>query len=93
MGLNLNGGWRGGSTIDAGQANGGALRFDDQTTINLSGFYEVPRTTKQKWLAGTRVTLAADNIFYSRPLVKDAKGVTHYSDSPPPDQCCRSNRS
>lgn len=76
MGLNLNGNWRGGSIIDAGPTNGGALRFDDQTTINLSGFYEVPRTLKRKWLAGTRVTLAADNLLYSRPIVKDAKGVT-----------------
>lgn len=76
MGATLTGNWRGGSIIDAGQSNGGALRFDDQTTVNLSGFYEVPRTVKRRWLAGTRVTLAADNLFYSRPIVKDAKGVT-----------------
>ncbi|KQV56146.1 MULTISPECIES: TonB-dependent receptor [unclassified Caulobacter] len=80
VGFNLNGNWRGGSVIDAGPTNGGALRFDDQTTINLSAFYEVPRDVKagaaSKWLAGTRVTLAADNLFYSRPIVKDAKGVT-----------------
>lgn len=80
VGVNLNGNWRGGSVIDAGPTNGGALRFDDQTTINLSAFYEVPREVKagkaSKWLAGTRVTLAADNLLYSRPIVKDAKGVT-----------------
>ncbi|MET3667876.1 TonB-dependent receptor [Caulobacter sp. 1776] len=80
LGVNLNGNWRGGSVIDAGPTNGGALRFDDQTTINLSAFYEVPRDVKagraSKWLAGGRVTLAADNLFYSRPIVKDAKGVT-----------------
>jgi hypothetical protein len=80
VGFNLNGNWRGGSVIDAGPTNGGALRFDDQTTVNLSAFYEVPRAVKagraSKWLAGTRVTLAADNLFYSRPIVTDAKGVT-----------------
>jgi hypothetical protein len=76
MGATVTGAWRGGSIIDAGPTNGGALRFDDQTTINLSGFYEVPRTVKRKWLAGTRITLAADNLLYSRPIVKDAKGVT-----------------
>jgi hypothetical protein len=76
MGATVTGAWRGGSVIDAGPTNGGALRFDDQTTINLSGFYEVPRTVKRKWLAGTRITLAADNLLYSRPIVKDAKGVT-----------------
>lgn len=80
FGANLNGAWRGGSVIDAGQANGGALRFDDQTTVNLSAFYEVPRDVKagkaSKLLAGTRVTLAADNLFYSRPIVKDGNGLT-----------------
>ncbi|UAL09557.1 TonB-dependent receptor [Caulobacter segnis] len=79
VGVNLNGAWRGGSTIDAGPGNG-ALRFDDQTTVNLSAFYEVPRDVKagpaSSWLAGTRVTLAADNVFYSRPVVRDAKGAT-----------------
>lgn len=79
VGLNLNGAWRGGSTIDAGPTTG-ALRFDDQTTVNLSAFYEVPRDVKagpaSSWLAGTRVTLAADNLFYSRPVVKDARGTT-----------------
>ena len=80
FGVNLNGNWRGGSVIDAGQANGGALRFAPQTTINLSAFYEFPRDVKaggaSRWLAGARVTLAADNLFYSRPVVKDAKGAT-----------------
>jgi len=79
VGVNLNGAWRGGSTIDAGPTTG-ALRFDDQTTVNLSAFYEVPRDVKagpaSSWLAGTRVTLAADNLFYSRPVVRDARGAT-----------------
>lgn len=80
LGVNLNGNWRGGALIDAGPSNGGALRFSPQTTINLSAFYEFPRDVKagaaSKWLAGTRVTLAADNLFHSRPVVRDAKGVT-----------------
>ena len=76
MGVNLNGIWRGGSVIDAGPTNGGALRFSPQTTINLSAFYEVPRETKTRWLSGTRITLAADNLFYSRPVVKDGNGLT-----------------
>lgn len=79
VGVNLNGAWRGGSTIDAGPTTG-TLRFDDQTTINLSAFYEVPRDVKagpaSGWLAGARVTLAADNLFYSRPVVRDARGAT-----------------
>lgn len=79
VGVNLNGAWRGPSTIDAGPTTG-TLRFDDQTTVNLSAFYEVPRDVKagpaSSWLAGTRVTLAADNLFYSRPVVHDGKGVT-----------------
>lgn len=79
VGVNVNGAWRGGSVIDAGPTTG-ALRFDDQTTVNLSAFYEVPRDVKagpaSGWLAGTRVTLAADNLFYSRPIVKDARGAT-----------------
>lgn len=79
VGVNLNGAWRGGSTIDAGPTTG-TLRFDDQTTVNLSAFYEVPRDVKagpaSSWLAGTRVTLAADNLFYSRPTVRDARGAT-----------------
>lgn len=76
MGVNLNGVWRAGSVIDAGPINGGALRFSPQTTLNLSAFYEVPRDTRTRWLAGTRVTLAADNLFYSRPVVKDGNGLT-----------------
>jgi hypothetical protein len=79
VGVNVNGAWRGGSVIDAGPTTG-ALRFDDQTTVNLSAFYEVPRDVKagpaSSWLAGARVTLAADNLFYSRPMVKDARGAT-----------------
>jgi len=79
VGVNLNGAWRGPSTIDAGPTTG-ALRFDDQATINLSAFYEAPRDVKlgmmSKWVAGTRITLAADNVFYSRPAVRDAKGAT-----------------
>ena len=79
VGVNLNGAWRGASVIDAGPATG-ALRFDDQTTVNLSAFYEAPSDVKlgrmSKWVAGTRITLAADNLFYSRPVVRDAQGVT-----------------
>lgn len=79
VGVNLNGAWRGGSVIDAGPTSG-ALRFDDQTTVSLSAFYEVPRDVKagpaSSWLAGARVSLAADNLFQSRPVVKDAKGAT-----------------
>lgn len=79
VGVNLNGAWRGGSVIDAGPSSG-ALRFDDQTTVNLSAFYEVPRDLKAgpaaSWLAGARLSLAADNLFHSRPAVKDAKGAT-----------------
>lgn len=79
VGFNLNGAWRGGSTIDAGPTTG-ALRVDDQTTINLSAFYEVPRDLQNApalgWLAGARLTLAADNLFYSRPVVKDINGLT-----------------
>lgn len=79
VGVNVNGAWRGGSVIDAGPTTG-ALRFDDQTTVNLSAFYEAPRDVKlgvmSKWVAGTRITLAADNLFYSRPVVKDARGAT-----------------
>jgi len=80
VGVNLNGAWRGASVIDAGPSNGGALRFEDQTTVNLSAFYEVPRDVKagavSSWLAGARVTLAADNLFYSRPVAHDGKGAT-----------------
>lgn len=79
VGVNLNGNWRGGSTIDAGPSTG-ALRFDDQTTINLSAFYEAPKDLNlgpvSKWVAGARVTVAADNVLYSRPVVKDARGMT-----------------
>ncbi|WP_297516233.1 TonB-dependent receptor, partial [uncultured Caulobacter sp.] len=80
VGVNLTGVWRGGSVIDAGPVNGGALRFSPQTIFNVSAFYEVPRAAKagraSPWLAGTRVAVAVDNLFYSRPVVRDARGVT-----------------
>ncbi len=79
LGVNVNGSWRGGSVIDAGPSTG-ALRFDDQTTINLSAFYEAPKDLNlgpvSKWVAGARVTVAADNVLYSRPVVRDAQGRT-----------------
>jgi hypothetical protein len=79
LGVNLNGAWRGGSVIDTGPTTG-ALRFEDQATVNLSAFYEVPRDLKAgpatTLLAGARVTLAADNLFYSRPVARDTKGAT-----------------
>ncbi len=77
FGANLAANWRGESRIDAGAANGGSLRFAPQTTLNLSAFYEFPReATTSPWLAGARVTLAADNLFDTRPIVKDAHGLT-----------------
>lgn len=61
------------------------LFFSDIATVNLRLFANLGEqswVTRNPWLRGTRVTLAVNNLFNSRPDVTDAAGTTPLSYRP-----------
>ncbi len=69
--------WRSGTTVSA--LNGDDLHFSPYGTFNLRLFAnpsDIPEiAVKHPWLRGTQVRLEFNNIFNSRPQVRDAAGI------------------
>jgi hypothetical protein len=68
---------RGLATSAGGQRSD--LFFSDTTTMNLRLFANLGQqaiVTRNPWLRGTRVSLLVNNVFNSRPDVRDASGIT-----------------
>jgi hypothetical protein len=86
FGFRVNANWKSGTEVRGGTGGVGDLFFDDFTTVNLRLFanlgQQIDLVRKHRWLAGTRVTLAVDNVFDSRLQVTDAAGATPLSYQP-----------
>jgi outer membrane receptor protein involved in Fe transport len=82
-GARLTANWQSGTFVRGLPAFGGGtasdLRFSDSTNVNLRLFANLgeQQWVKQMlWLRGTRVTLGINNLFNTRPEVRDAAGLT-----------------
>lgn len=76
LGARLSGNWRSGTTVNA--LTGDDLRFSPRATFDLRIFAnpgDIPEVAlKHPWLRGTQVRFEVNNIFNSRPKVRDASG-------------------
>jgi hypothetical protein len=90
FGARLTGTWQKGTFVRGGPAAGGATRsdlfFSDTATFNLRLFANLGQQEKLvrdlPFFRGSRVTLAIDNLFDSRPRVRDDSGATPLSYQP-----------
>jgi hypothetical protein len=79
--------WRSGTTVRGlpGGAGGGAgdLTFSDYATVGLRLFADLgQRYRNVRWLNGTRISIGIENLFDSRPQVRDTAGGTPISYQP-----------
>ncbi|TKD53282.1 porin family protein [Sphingomonas baiyangensis] len=78
FGARLNADWQSGTRVDGGTP-AETLFFDDFATFDLRLFAnlgQMPDLVRDnRWLRGTRVTLAVSNLFNARLGVRDAAGV------------------
>jgi hypothetical protein len=76
--------WAEGTFVRGGPVAGGGtaqdLRFSDTMTVNLRLFADLGQQRSlvraNPWLRGTRIGLNIDNLFNSRPQVRDSTGAT-----------------
>ena len=87
----MTGNWRSGTTVrgiadPVSGTTSSDLFFSDTATVNLRLFADLGQQRSLvravPFFRGTRVTLAIDNLFDSRPGVRDASGVTPLSYQP-----------
>ncbi len=76
IGARIIGNYRSGTSVNA--LNGDDLRFSSLATFDLRLFAnpgDIPEVAvKHPWLRGTQVRFEVDNVFNSRPQVRDAAG-------------------
>ena len=90
LGARLTGTWQSGTVVRGGPDGQGDttgdLFFSDLATLNLRLFADLGArrdlVRRHRWLRGTRVTIAVDNILNARPDVRDAFGATPLSYQP-----------
>ena len=90
FGARLSGTWESGTFVRGGPDGSGGTRgdlfFSDQTKVNLRLFADLSAQRSlvrdQPWLRGTRISLSIDNLFDSRPEVRDSTGATPLSYQP-----------
>ena len=84
LGARASANWRSGTTVNT--LNGDELRFSPLATFNLRLFAnpgDIPElAVKHPWLRGTQVQFRVDNIFNSRPNVRNAAGIVPPSYDP-----------
>lgn len=83
LGARLTANWQSGTTVTGvPSARGGTatdLTFSDVATVNLRLFANLGEQSwvaRNPWLRGTRIALSVNNVFNSRPEVRDAAGLT-----------------
>lgn len=90
LGARLTGNWQSGTFVRGGPdgrgGTSGDLFFSDLATVNLRLFADLGAqrglVRRHRWLRSTRVTFSVDNVFDSRPSVRDASGATPLSYQP-----------
>ena len=82
LGARLSADWRSATRVDGGVA-GDDLRFSDYTTVDLRLFANlgerIELVPKYPFLLGSSVRLEVNNIFNSRPKVRDAAGLAPFA--------------
>lgn len=80
LGARITGRWRSGTSVDGGVGSPtGDLRFSPLATANARLFVnlaQIPALVDSGWARGARVSLRIDNLFDTRPKVRDATGAT-----------------
>lgn len=90
LGARLTATWRSGTTVRGLPAGSGGtaadLSFSDQATVNVSLFANLADrfggSRAPQWLQGMRVSIGINNLFDSRPEVRDETGATPLSYQP-----------
>jgi len=81
LGARLSGNWRSGTRVEGGE--NGDLRFSSLGTVDLRLFANLGErfdlVSKHPWLIGSSVRLEVDNLFDSKPKVRDAFGDVPFS--------------
>lgn len=79
MGATVRGTWRSSTWVDGG-VRGDDLYFSDLPTLGLQGYLDLDInkdwTKRYGWLRGSRVTFGVDNLFDTKQVVRNDKGVT-----------------
>lgn len=82
LGLRLSADWRSATRVDGG-LTGEDLRFSDYATVDLRLFANLGErfdlVTKHPFFRGSSVRLEVNNLFNSRPRVRDAAGVAPFA--------------
>jgi hypothetical protein len=80
LGARITGTWQSGTTVDGGAGSPtGDLRFSPVAKANARLFVnlsQIPALVDSGWARGARISLKIDNIFDTRPRVRDATGAT-----------------
>jgi hypothetical protein len=90
LGARVTANWQSGTRVNGLPAGAGGtagdLSFSDFSTVNLNLFANLGDRFRgpnaPKWLRGTRVSLGINNLFNSRPDVRDEAGLTPISYQP-----------
>ena len=82
LGARLSADWRSATRVDGGVA-GEDLRFSDYTTVDLRLFANlgerIELVSKHPFFLGSSVRLEVNNIFNSRPKVRDSAGIAPFA--------------
>ena len=83
FGARVTANWQSGTSVfgvpNAGGGTASDLTFSDVATVNLRLFANLGEqswVTRNPWLRGTRISLTVNNVFNTRPEVRDAAGLT-----------------
>ncbi len=87
LGARVTANWRSATSIrDVGGTATGDLRFDDIAIVNLNLFANLAAVfgglNAPGWLKGTRASIGINNLFNTRPAVRDGAGGTPLSYQP-----------
>ena len=81
LGARLSGNWRSGTRVEGGE--NGDLEFSPLGTVDLRLFANLGERfdliARHPWLIGSSVRLEVDNLFDSKPKVRDASGEVPFS--------------
>ena len=86
LGARITANWQSATSVQGLGESAGDLRFSSLSTVNINLFANLADRfggiNAPKWLKGTRVSLGVNNLFDSRPRVRDDLGSTPLSYQP-----------
>ncbi|MEP9404074.1 TonB-dependent receptor, partial [Sphingomonas sp. VNH70] len=86
IGARLGVDWREGTRVDGGATGGQSLDFSGIARVNARLFVDLGQqpslVRNNRWLRGSRVSIAVDNVFNARQRVTDADGEVPFRFQP-----------